>query len=89
MEGWWESPNLTALMQLMAANLGTLDKLESQSSPVTQWLNRFTHWLKRNTIDQAKDNIHQHYDLGMSFINCSSMKRCFTPARCLPNLSSH
>ncbi|MBU5885642.1 class I SAM-dependent methyltransferase, partial [Vibrio cholerae O1] len=21
-------------------------------------------WLKRNTIDQAKDYIHQHYDLG-------------------------
>ncbi|MFG0604684.1 cyclopropane-fatty-acyl-phospholipid synthase family protein [Vibrio mimicus] len=64
MDGWWESPNLTALMQLMAANLGALDKLESQSNPVTKWLNRVTHWLKRNTIEQAKENIHQHYDLG-------------------------
>lgn len=64
MDGWWESPNLTALMQLMAANLGTLDKLENQSNPVTQWLHRLTHWLKRNTLEQAKDNIHQHYDLG-------------------------
>lgn len=64
MDGWWESPNLTVLMQLMAANLGALDKLESQSNPVTKWLNRLTHWLKRNTIEQAKENIHQHYDLG-------------------------
>ncbi|MGL4224113.1 MAG: class I SAM-dependent methyltransferase [Vibrio sp.] len=66
MDGWWDSPNLSALMQLMAINFAALDKLESQSNRVTQWLNRLTHWLKRNTLEQAQDNIHQHYDLGNS-----------------------
>lgn len=64
MDGWWDSPDLTAVMELMARNLAALDKLEAQSSAVVRWLNQLGHWLKRNTLGQAKQNIEAHYDLG-------------------------
>ncbi|EKO3397310.1 cyclopropane-fatty-acyl-phospholipid synthase family protein [Vibrio fluvialis] len=64
MDGWWDSPNLTAVTELMARNLSALDQLEAQSSFVTRAINKVGHWLKRNSIVRAKQNIEAHYDLG-------------------------
>ncbi|EKO3909009.1 cyclopropane-fatty-acyl-phospholipid synthase family protein [Vibrio fluvialis] len=64
MDGWWDSPNLTAVTELMARNLSALDQLEAQSSFVTRAMNKVGHWLKRNSILRAKQNIEAHYDLG-------------------------
>ncbi|MFH6906318.1 class I SAM-dependent methyltransferase [Vibrio fluvialis] len=64
MDGWWDSPNLTAVTELMARNLSALDQLEAQSSVVTRAMNKVGHWLKRNSIVRAKQNIEAHYDLG-------------------------
>ncbi|EOW9553454.1 class I SAM-dependent methyltransferase, partial [Vibrio fluvialis] len=57
-------PNLTAVTELMARNLSALDQLEAQSSFVTRAMNKVGHWLKRNSIVRAKQNIEAHYDLG-------------------------
>ncbi|ADT86749.1 SAM-dependent methyltransferase [Vibrio furnissii] len=64
MDGWWDSPNLTAVTELMARNLSALDQLEAQSSWITRAINKVGHWLKRNSIVRAKQNIEAHYDLG-------------------------
>lgn len=64
MDGWWESPDLTTLTELMARNLAALDRIEAQSSVLTRALNKVGHWLKRNSIVRAKHNIEAHYDLG-------------------------
>ncbi|MGC9423278.1 class I SAM-dependent methyltransferase [Vibrio sp.] len=64
MDGWWDSPDLTAVMELMARNLSALDQLEAKSSVWTRSVNQLGHWLKRNTVGQAKENIEAHYDLG-------------------------
>ncbi|MBY7908507.1 cyclopropane-fatty-acyl-phospholipid synthase family protein [Vibrio fluvialis] len=64
MDGWWDSPNLTVVTELMARNLSALDQLEAQSSFVTRAMNKVGHWLKRNSIVRAKQNIEAHYDLG-------------------------
>ncbi|MBY7972583.1 cyclopropane-fatty-acyl-phospholipid synthase family protein [Vibrio fluvialis] len=64
MDGWWDSPNLTAVTELMARNLSALDQLEAQSSFLTRAMNKVGHWLKRNSIVRAKQNIEAHYDLG-------------------------
>ncbi|MBY8024188.1 cyclopropane-fatty-acyl-phospholipid synthase family protein [Vibrio fluvialis] len=64
MDGWWDSPNLTSVTELMARNLSALDQLEAQSSFVTRAMNKVGHWLKRNSIVRAKQNIEAHYDLG-------------------------
>ncbi len=64
MDDWWDSPNLTALMELMARNARALDRIEKRSSWITQWVYKASHWFNRNSIVQAKDNIEAHYDLG-------------------------
>ncbi|WP_045478703.1 SAM-dependent methyltransferase [Vibrio owensii] len=64
MDGWWDSPDLTALMKLMALNLRALDKLEEQGSWLTKVLYKFSHWSNRNSEENSRKNIHAHYDLG-------------------------
>lgn len=64
MDGWWDSPDLTALMKLMALNLRALDKLEEQGSWLTKLLYKFNHWSNRNSEENSRKNIHAHYDLG-------------------------
>lgn len=64
MDDWWDSPNLTALMELMARNANALDRIEKRSSWLTQWAYKIGHWFNRNSVKQAKENIGAHYDLG-------------------------
>ncbi|MCA2470761.1 MULTISPECIES: SAM-dependent methyltransferase, partial [Vibrio] len=60
----WDSPDLTALMNLMALNMRALDKLEEQGSWLTKLLYKFSHWTNRNSKENSRKNIHAHYDLG-------------------------
>lgn len=63
MDGWWDSPDLTTLMELMALNLGALDSIENRTSLLSKLSYRVGHWLNRNTVANSKKNIHAHYDL--------------------------
>jgi cyclopropane-fatty-acyl-phospholipid synthase len=64
MDGWWDSPDLTALMKLMALNMRALDQIEDKGSWLTKLLYKFSHWTNRNSEDKSRQNIHAHYDLG-------------------------
>ncbi|WHP61622.1 SAM-dependent methyltransferase [Vibrio harveyi] len=64
MDGWWDSPDLTALMKLMALNMRALDKLEEQGNWITRLLYKVSHWTNRNSQENSRKNIHAHYDLG-------------------------
>ncbi len=64
MDGWWESPDLTSLMELMALNLNAVDSIEDNSSILSRILYKIAHWVNRNTVSQSKENIGAHYDLG-------------------------
>jgi cyclopropane-fatty-acyl-phospholipid synthase len=64
MDGWWESTNLTGVMQLMAQNLNSLDRMTRSKSKFKQMVYKAGHWLNRNTQVNAKKNIVAHYDLG-------------------------
>ena len=61
--GWMVggNPNLTALMELMARNMAALDSIENRSGIISRYSNRFTHWLKRNTLVNSARNIQAHY----------------------------
>jgi len=63
-EGKWSSPDLTAVIRLVARSQKQLDSLEKQKS----WLRKFAeviyHRLNRNTQTGSKRNILAHYDLG-------------------------
>lgn len=63
MEAWWDSPDLTTLMELMALNLSALDSLENRTSLLSKLSYKVAHWLNRNTIANSQKNIHAHYDL--------------------------
>jgi len=63
MDGWWDSPDLTALMELMALNISTLDSIESRSSLLSKLIYQIGHWLNRNTVANSAKNIEAHYDL--------------------------
>lgn len=63
MDDWWESPDLTALMELMALNMSALDNIESRSGFLSTLLKKMGHWLNRNTVENSEKNISAHYDL--------------------------
>ncbi|MEL7291779.1 MAG: cyclopropane-fatty-acyl-phospholipid synthase family protein [Pseudomonadota bacterium] len=63
MDGWWDSPDLTKVMELMALNLTALDSIESRSTLLSKLTYQITHWLNRNTLNNSAKNIEAHYDL--------------------------
>lgn len=63
MDGWWDSPDLTAVMEIMALNLTTLDTIESRTSLLSKLAYQVGHWLNRNTVTNSAKNIEAHYDL--------------------------
>lgn len=63
-QGHWESPDLTKVVQLFARNLALLDRIEAKFSWLTGTINRVKHVLNCNSKEGSKRNILAHYDLG-------------------------
>jgi len=66
MAGEWTSPDLTALIELLAINTDALKGSWSGSKPV-RLLARLWHITHSNTRKGSKRNISFHYDLGNEF----------------------
>jgi len=66
-DGDWTTPNLTAVLQLLAENMKLVDKIEARLSWLSTPLNRLIHLFRRNSPAQARKNISAHYDLGNDF----------------------
>ncbi len=64
--GEWETPDLTALLQVFAANAHII-KTIMDDKPIAKLIQRFFHWRNRNTRSGSKRNIYAHYDLGNEF----------------------
>lgn len=62
--GYWNSPDLTAVIRLFVANLEVLDTLEGGLARIGRPLLKGLHWLNRNTRSGSRRNISAHYDLG-------------------------
>ncbi|MDD2885118.1 MAG: cyclopropane-fatty-acyl-phospholipid synthase [Dechloromonas sp.] len=66
LDGCWDAPDLTGLLQLLAANRDVLRRAVYGS-----WRQllaaRLRHWLNRNNRAGSKRNIMAHYDLGNDF----------------------
>ncbi len=60
----WTSPDLTALIQVMARNQAGLDAIESKMAWLTWLKHLFSHRQKSNTVQGSKRNILAHYDIG-------------------------
>src|SRR5476649_343227 len=66
-DGDWTTPNLTAVLQLLAENLGLVDKIGARLSWLSAPFNGLIHLLRSNSRKQARKNISAHYDLGNDF----------------------
>jgi len=64
--GEWSCDDLVALVRIAIANQGALERIAPLS-----WLGglvgRARHRARRNTVDNARRNIREHYDLGNEF----------------------
>ncbi len=65
-DGLLSSPNMTAFLELCAANGAALEKV-FYGNPVSAFFLRMAHLARRNTRAGARRNIHAHYDLGNEF----------------------
>jgi len=63
-EGLWHSPDLVAVVRLLARNLPTLDRLERRLGWLTFPMRRLEHLLRPNSRGGSRTNIAAHYDLG-------------------------
>jgi cyclopropane-fatty-acyl-phospholipid synthase len=66
MAGRWDTPDLTQLLTVLAANQSALERA-FYGRWWTRMLLRFKHHLNANSKRQARKNILAHYDLGNAF----------------------
>jgi cyclopropane-fatty-acyl-phospholipid synthase len=65
-DGWWDSDDLTALMQFGLQNEQALQGY-LYGSALSRLAARFLYLFSRNTLKGSRRNIHAHYDLGNEF----------------------
>jgi cyclopropane-fatty-acyl-phospholipid synthase len=66
MAGEWDTPNLSALMEVLTLNVDRLQRMLKRN-PAARMVNRVRHALRANTKAGSRRNIHAHYDLGNAF----------------------
>ncbi len=67
MDGDWESPDVTTLLELFVINEEAGETVAGGASWLLTALQRVRHWLNQNTPTGSKRNISAHYDLGNAF----------------------
>ena len=66
MDGWWETPDLQALLDVIVLNNETIEH-DFHGEALARAYERLRHWLRPNTRRGARRNISYHYDLGNDF----------------------
>ncbi|MBA5606076.1 class I SAM-dependent methyltransferase [Duganella sp. FT3S] len=65
-DGRIDTPDLTALLRLALRNEAALEPLVFGGALARCWY-RLRHWLRPNTRQGSRRNIHAHYDIGNAF----------------------
>jgi cyclopropane-fatty-acyl-phospholipid synthase len=63
-DGWWDSPDLPAVIELAARNMGPIDDVRRRVSPALEPLRRIRGRLVPSTPRRSRRDIASHYDLG-------------------------
>jgi cyclopropane-fatty-acyl-phospholipid synthase len=63
-DGWWDSPDLPAVIELAARNMAPIDRVRRRLSPLVEPARRLRARLAPSTPERSRDDIHAHYDLG-------------------------
>ena len=65
MDGDWDTDDLVALVQLLAANLERVNgEMENGTARLGRWLLSALYRLQRNSLKGSRRNIAAHYDIG-------------------------
>ena len=67
MQGYWDSPDLTKVIRMMAMNEQTMDDMEGWFKILLRPLFKIAHRLNKNTLAGSRKNIASHYDLSNDF----------------------
>lgn len=63
MEGGWETTDLSALLRLLAKGQPAIGPVARGASRVLRAMDHAAHSLRKNTPENARKNIREHYDL--------------------------
>jgi cyclopropane-fatty-acyl-phospholipid synthase len=63
-DGSWDSPDLSAVIELAARNMEPIDRVRRRVSPVVEPLRQLHARLAPNTLQRSREDISAHYDLG-------------------------
>jgi cyclopropane-fatty-acyl-phospholipid synthase len=66
-DGDWDTEDLPGLLGLFARNQKDMGRIGRGFSVLAQQMNRLYHRARRNTLEQSKANIQEHYDLSNDF----------------------
>ncbi|MBY6205617.1 SAM-dependent methyltransferase [Halomonas denitrificans] len=67
MAGLWDSPDLVAVIRVLAASRSALAEMEKGGARIYGWLLKLLHRRNRNSLAGSRRNISAHYDLGNAF----------------------
>ncbi|MFT7052622.1 MAG: cyclopropane-fatty-acyl-phospholipid synthase [Psychromonas sp.] len=63
-QGWWSSPDLTKVIQVLGREQGVQDEIEKRVAKVMAVPRWIYHRARKNTRSGSKKNILAHYDIG-------------------------
>jgi cyclopropane-fatty-acyl-phospholipid synthase len=66
MAGEWDTPDLSALLETLSLNVDRMRELV-RGNPFVRFVNNLAHFMRRNSREGSRRNIHAHYDLGNRF----------------------
>ncbi|MCC5875913.1 MAG: class I SAM-dependent methyltransferase [Candidatus Sumerlaeia bacterium] len=66
-DGDWDSPDLTAVLTVLAQNMTQVNDGELWTSLASRIGNRLRHLMNRNNLTGSRGNISYHYDIGNDF----------------------
>jgi cyclopropane-fatty-acyl-phospholipid synthase len=67
MAGLWDSPDLVAVIEVLARNREALNRVDEGGARLSGWLLGLWHAFNRNSLRGSRRNIAAHYDLGNEF----------------------
>lgn len=67
MVGDWSCDDLAGLVRILVRNASVMFGMEGGLARLSAAALRLFHWLRRNTREGSRANIHAHYDLGNAF----------------------
>ena len=65
--GCWKADDLVALIRTVFRNKDVMGQLDSGWALLAKPINKFVHWLRKNSLSGSKQNILAHYDLSNEF----------------------